>query len=213
MISNDEWQNIARDIEMQPQNWSSGNIGVGHLNRGHSDSDPNNPLAASTDDNEDCVGTNNEVGGGNDSCGGHSSQRRTHVLSNGEVIWDFSGNVVEFMLDTNSSGDNYDGGFSYISQVTSVSHSTAYSLAGGTTTTARIAKDQFGPSGDYSSLNSGEFGGLGRTNLSIPGSGVSVLTRGGNYGSGVDAGPFTISIQFNDSQIGTSFGYRCVLHP
>lgn len=50
LITNAQWQTIARNIEQVSANWSGGSVGAGSLNRGHSDSAPNNALAASTDD-------------------------------------------------------------------------------------------------------------------------------------------------------------------
>src|SRR5690606_29006040 len=61
LISNAQWQAIARDIELAQSggvflNWSNGSTaGANALNRGHSDNSPNNALAASTDD-DPCSG-------------------------------------------------------------------------------------------------------------------------------------------------------------
>lgn len=67
-------------------------IGDGSLNKGHSDGVPGEVLAASTDDSEACSGTEQ-------SCDDQTwnAQRRTHALSNGEVIWDFAGNAWEWV--------------------------------------------------------------------------------------------------------------------
>lgn len=91
LITNPEWMTIARNIEANSMNWSSGNVNSGAINSGHNDGVPNNPLAGSTDV-DGCFGTGqtctNIIWAG---------QRRTHVLSNGEVFWDFSGNVWEWI--------------------------------------------------------------------------------------------------------------------
>ena len=59
-------------------------------------------------------------------------QSRTHTLSNGEIIWDVSGNVWEWVKDDNSDGDNgVYGDDAYMSQVTRTSHTIARSLSGG----------------------------------------------------------------------------------
>ena len=55
---------------------------------------------------------------------------------------------------------------------------TAHSLSGGTTTTARTPKDQFGPFGDYSALNSAPYGGLGYGMLNYSTGGIM---RGGYW--------------------------------
>jgi hypothetical protein len=94
LINNNEWMTIARNIEAQLSNWTTGTaastaIGIGGLYRGHSDNNPVTALEAGTD-------TDGYIGTGNS---GFSIERRTHTLSNGEVIWDLGGNVYEW-IDT-----------------------------------------------------------------------------------------------------------------
>jgi hypothetical protein len=101
LISNAQWQTIARNIADQGVNWSNGSATSGtaaELNRGHSDVAPNSTLAASTDDNDGCYGTGQ-------TCSSivWDSQRRTHVLSNGNFIWDFAGNLWEWVKDNNTA--------------------------------------------------------------------------------------------------------------
>ncbi len=115
LISNAEWMTIARNIEAQHSNWYNPNtnppenqVGSGGLWRGHTDNNPPNALAASTDDNQGYIGTNNDINN-------EWAEKRTHTLSNGEVIWDLGGNVAERLSDTimgvnkpnNSSGAFY----------------------------------------------------------------------------------------------------------
>ncbi len=90
LISNAEWMTIARNIEAQGVNWTGGTVGSGGLWRGHSDNSPAGALEASTD-NDPYFRTGNTS---------PSIERRTHTLSNGEVIWDLSGNVWEWTNDT-----------------------------------------------------------------------------------------------------------------
>ena len=95
LISNAEWMTIARNIEGQLSNWTTGTaastaIGTGGLYRGHSDGTPDTALEAGAD-NDGYIGTGNS---------GFSIERRTHTLSNGEVIWDLGGNVWEWTSDT-----------------------------------------------------------------------------------------------------------------
>lgn len=86
LITEAEWLTIAHNLLLVPNNWVSGVVGSGSLYTGHDDSAPNNSLAASADDNDGYSGTTNSTG---------SRQKRTMTLSNGEVIWDFGGNVME----------------------------------------------------------------------------------------------------------------------
>ncbi|MFK7825715.1 MAG: hypothetical protein AB8G05_16300 [Oligoflexales bacterium] len=92
LITNPEWMTIASNAANIGSNWSSGNVGDGELARGHSDKSPNQKCAAdASDDNayvqNDCSGL----------ASGTFNQRRTHILSRGEKIWDLSGNVFELV--------------------------------------------------------------------------------------------------------------------
>lgn len=78
--TNNEWMTIARNIEANSQNWS-----WTVLNSWHNDNNPSNALAASTDDNDGYTGTLNSSW----------NQKRTHTLSNWQVIWDLAWNVWE----------------------------------------------------------------------------------------------------------------------
>jgi phosphatidylserine/phosphatidylglycerophosphate/cardiolipin synthase-like enzyme len=89
LITNDEWMTLARNIEMVPENWSSGVIGSGYIYSGHNDRDPARALEASIDDTDSYYGTNNTTG----------NQRRTLTLTNGQIIWDLPGNVWEWTDD------------------------------------------------------------------------------------------------------------------
>jgi hypothetical protein len=90
LITNPEWMTIAHNIENVAENWDGGVVGT-ILARGHGDNAPAGPLQASTDD-DPCFGTGQ-------TCSDITwdLQRRTHKLSNGEVIWDLSGNVYNWI--------------------------------------------------------------------------------------------------------------------
>lgn len=90
LINEAERLTLTQNILSVASNWSGGAVGNGYVYSGHNDSDPNNPITADSDDNNGYAHTNNTTG----------NQRRTLRLSNGEVIWDLSGNVFEW-----SSGD------------------------------------------------------------------------------------------------------------
>lgn len=115
LISNAEWMTIARNIEAVPANWSDNQTHpIGRtrakLNIGHScrkgrmgrdcivdtNSYSGEALEASENDRRGCFGYNEENSGDDIpklNKKGWNLYRRTHFLSNGEVIWDFSGNV------------------------------------------------------------------------------------------------------------------------
>lgn len=89
LISEAEWMTLAQNVLGIDSNWdddSGGHqVGVGYIYPGHSDNDPANALAISNE-NDGYSDTNQTSG----------KQRRTLTLSNGEVIWDMSGNVYEW---------------------------------------------------------------------------------------------------------------------
>lgn len=90
LVTNSEWMAMARNVEIQAQNWNGGAVYSGSLNQGHSDSSPLSTLAASTDDNQACTGTGQAC-----SLTTWDAQRRTFALSTGEFIWDVGGNAYE----------------------------------------------------------------------------------------------------------------------
>ena len=93
LITEAEWMTIAANVLSVSSNWSGGSVGSGFIYSGHNDGNPNNALVASSDNNDGFYGTGNAQGNG-------TNQRRTLTLTNGEVIWDFAGNVMEW---TNAS--------------------------------------------------------------------------------------------------------------
>jgi hypothetical protein len=106
LITNPEWMTIARNVEQVPANWCSPNgTGCGAqpgtsgkiLASGHSNALPNAALVASADDAQACFGT---ATNGSDTCGGPNSEKRTLTLGNNEVIWDFAGNVWQWVDGT-----------------------------------------------------------------------------------------------------------------
>lgn len=94
LMTEAQWMTIAENILSVPSNWTSGKVGEGSIYAGHTDDSPRKGLSASSDD-EGYVGTGDSA---------PSLQRRTLKLSNGEVIWDFTGNVWEFTESKNISG-------------------------------------------------------------------------------------------------------------
>lgn len=98
LISNDEWQTIARNIADVGINWSGAVAYTGQINVGHSDNVPPSEQAAAITDATPC--TNTGTGCVNSTW---NRQWRTHTLSNGAIIWDFGGNVSEWV-----SNDRYE---------------------------------------------------------------------------------------------------------
>lgn len=91
LITNNQWQTIAWNMQNVPSNWTNGSVGSGAVYSGHNDNVPANGLAASIDD------TNGYFGTGQSS---PSTQKRTLTLSNGSVVWDMAGNTWEWTNNT-----------------------------------------------------------------------------------------------------------------
>jgi prepilin-type N-terminal cleavage/methylation domain-containing protein len=95
LMSEAEWLTVAHNILSVGSNWTGGSVGSGTLYSGHADNAPANALSATSDDNDGYNTTGNVT---------PSVERRTMTLSNGEVIWDFSGNVGEWTSSTIPGG-------------------------------------------------------------------------------------------------------------
>ncbi|MCA9492151.1 MAG: hypothetical protein KC621_19595 [Myxococcales bacterium] len=192
LVTNLQWQAVARSIERNPANWSGGAVGAGTIPRGHCDEDP---LAALPSNGNPCVGTNNPAC--TDPGSADWAQKRTHELENGELIWDLAGNLREQV-------DGSPGGPSGLWM--------SYDAAAFTTDPGwedhRLA---FAPAGPYT-----EAQGVGRL---YGGSGN--LTRGGSFdpdgsGSGgsrhdLDVGVF--AAHNNTWNTTSTEGFRCVFVP
>ena len=209
LITNDEWQSIARNIEFVTSNWANGTVGdEGGLSVGHTRSSVSTRGAqeADSDDNNACHATE-------ETCDSNTwnSQRRTHTLSNGEVVWDIGGNVQEWVKDDNLVSHDVDVN-RFLSQVTDLTHPRSVSLSGGTTTTSRRAKGHFGPSGDYTKLDSEPFGGFG---ISWLNAGPRII-RGGKFAtpsSQASQGVFTTELVHSMLFAHDGLGFRCAYHP
>lgn len=205
--SNAHWQAIARNIERQASNWSSNIVGTGSLNAGNKDGGGN--LVADADDSNGCagLGTNTHDAGAvtNDCGGGWHLNKRTHVLSNGEVIWDFAGNVWEFVSD-NVTGDiapspalNTFGSDAWreftLNDVNCGGD--CFPLSDAVSTNRNF----FGPEGDYDSSH-----GVGQMYMGDSYGGI--IIRGGPYNN-TEVGIFSALLYWGTSDTNPNSGFRC----
>lgn len=193
LLSNRQWQAIAHGITATADNWSGGAVGVGAVPRGHTDGLPARALAADPDD--PCFGT------GNDRCADPThadfSQRRTHVLPSGDVLWDFAGNLWE-QVDGSAGGPD----------TLWVSYDDAVFTTGAEAEDLRAA---FAPRNGWT-----EEQGLGRMY-----GGDRNLVRGGSFqpssvGSGGATGPTDAGIHAAHHKAwnpGSTHGFRCAFSP
>ena len=171
LISNEQWQAVARSIESNTSNWQYGKI-----NQGHNDAEPNHSLAASYDDNQGCFSTRQYC------YSSWNSQKRTHKLKSGDVIWDVAGNVLEWTLNQAPSRvwNQY----------------SAYSKG--------EAKRAYGPRLQYN-----QDSGLGYL-YSDHWSYGSMVVRGGGFGNHDKTGIFATDLQHPRHVARNYLGFRCV---
>ena len=185
LITNAQWMTMARNIEAQPTNWSTNTVGSGHLYRGHTDNVPANALAASTNDNDGYYLTGNTS---------PSEQRRTLILSNNETLWDFSGNVWQWVDEITATFAEQPN--------TSPPASETWLQFNALTTYGKYKYDQIAPSNTswFSDHGVGRYYPRNLTNR--------VWRRGGNWSSGSDAGVFTLLLSNSATDTYTPFGFR-----
>ncbi len=196
LISNPEWMTIARDIERTASNWSGGVVGSGHIPRGHSDEQQSTGNALTVDStNDSYTGTGNNSG---QAPGSGWEQKRIHTLSNGSVIWDFAGNVWEWVdWDTSSTGFSNgptDGPNSWLDFPNLFGSMTANDLL-----PAIASNDHTRSFGRWYGDGGAALRGGGWFSLNPSGLGV--------------AGVFALHIGFNGWVTNPHFGFRCVYRP
>ena len=193
LITNAEWTALARHIAAQSSNWSTGVVGSGFLSRGYAanagydDSFTNTKHAQTTGTENDLYNTGADTVGPS----GEFRYKRTHNLSNGQVLWDFSGNAHEWVSGTCSPGSGmckwYDLG-SWLSWTDSNLNDYEIGLAG--------------PNPSYSSVyNTGRY-----YKCTNEGNGI---IRGGVYNYGLNAGIFSIQMNTTTSYSDSLLSFRC----
>lgn len=215
LLSNREWDVLALDIASVSSNWS-----LGRLRSGHSDgttdasaqtdgwtfANSGGLLAAGSD-------SNGYEGTGNSSAaafGSGGEQIRVFTTSDGQIIWDLSGNARERVdIDGQGGTVSYSGGPSAYIEVVSAAMTSFISVltsSNGVT----FGSSTFQPSTTswtHSSQNIGRF--------YIPGGVVSlrVITRGGNLASGNSPGLFAGDADEISTGRSSTGGFRCVYQP
>lgn len=192
LITNAQWQTIARNIEAQTtgdtNNWGVDENGDTILNHGHGDGDPNQSCDVFQESVEgSCSNSNNET---------DFAEKRTHTLSNGEVIWDMAGNVREWVKDNNT--DLVNGGV------------TAHWSEASFLSTTQLT---FGPLTLVPASCSNPSGGIRCGLGKLTDNSTGAVLRGGDYQSPLRAGVFGVYLGFGPNLKSGIVGFRCVYHP
>lgn len=186
LLSNLEAMTLGRDIESVDANWGGGVVGNGCLKSGNTGTAT---VGCSYD------GANPEYGTGRDS-------RAMLTLSNGNIIWDFSGNVEEFV-------DWTTGGSLATAPVGAceVPYTDVYYYS------CAAYNDK-----DYKPLNPAGVGSYNGARGIGNYTGNTYLTgrtprRGGHYSNGLNAGVFALTINQTQTWTNSQVGFRCVYRP
>ncbi|MBQ49819.1 MAG: hypothetical protein CMP10_20730 [Zetaproteobacteria bacterium] len=189
LISNPQWLTIGSNIATVGANWSGGSTGSGSLSLGHVDDSPSATLAADPNDKNGCANTG-------ESCNGSTweSQRRTLTLTNGNVIWDFSGNAWTWT-------SYYVAGGKPLQQNGFVQYGT---ISDGNS----FKKDQLVPTQkNWWNNNWTSNNGIGQY---YPGANTTgALRRGGAYDNEIKAGIFSANTYNNQNYSRDDIGFRC----
>ncbi len=176
LITNAEWMALARDIESVSSNYVSG-----ILKRGNVGDTATGDYNASSDP---------EYGTGR-------SELAKLTLSNGEEIWDLSGNAREWVDEAKYTSElpNYPTGWREFNAITYTSK-TPYLIAGPLST----------------SLTTGALG-FGRiytdNDTAYPSGDVHAFLRGGHWGDTSSAGVFALHLDGSFSFSNAYVGFRC----
>jgi hypothetical protein len=137
------------------------------------------------------------------------SQLRTHVLSNGAVIWDLAGNVWEWTNDTVTNSHMVTPSASL-----TTSEWRGYFADDGTGYGYLANAQGLNIIPNISTSYLGGSHGIGRIYIDIndasPSGAIHAFIRGGGWGSGAGAGVFALLLSIAPSNTDTYIGFRCV---
>jgi formylglycine-generating enzyme required for sulfatase activity len=177
LITEAEWIQIAQDVEQVGWNWNGGVVGTNYMSDGHSDNVPASALVADITgdpDDDPCVNTGQTC-----NLTTWNTQRRTYKLGNGEYIWDFGGNVWDWV-----------DAFTYAN----------YPIANNWSAWAACTNPD-GICGNTIVTNDQRYGG----NIVD----LRAVVRGGRWAYGTNAGAFSLDLSDVPSYTSTGLGFRC----
>jgi hypothetical protein len=185
LVTNAQWQTMARQMADTDWNWSSGVAYQGVLSTGHSDDAPDVQIAASTDD-DPCASTGQ-------SCSETvwHKQRRTARLSNGSVLWDLAGNAGEWVRGTYSGPKGPDA---YVAE-----------LGASDPRAGEVGNDQV-----CADPATTPYCGLGMAFFNAV---DTAMIRGSGLDWGSRAGAFSAALWFDETDADWNSGFRCAYEP
>ena len=218
LITDQEWMTIAEDAaNFVDSNWSGAAVGSGNLARGwaahtsYGDIWINSAVATST--NAECLYNVED-----DMCGSSGAHlyRRTLTLSNGETIWDMSGNVYEwtdaYIVDDDGTHEMPLPNIAIASDWYEYASTTDNPATGFDYVTDYKGLNYIRPDHRWDSTQ-----GIGRIYLDADCAGTCgvddhnyhAFIRGGNWSAGAGAGVFTLALGNAPSHVDHSIGFRC----
>lgn len=185
LMSNAQWMTIARNIEAIGENWTGGTPGKGSLIQGNSFA----PLE------EGPLPAENE---------GKGKEKRVFELTNGEVIWDLSGNVWEWLDDSASYNEQLNT--TPIKDLPTEGEDSGIWLQW-------FEIDNYGDKWDHDFYRASkdEWGtaqGMGK--VFIRNDEDRVFRRGGRWSDGSYAGVYSINFRTGSHVVHSITGFRCV---
>lgn len=201
LMSLGQWLTIAHNVATVPSNWTGGAVGSGLLMRGHSDGVPGNTIAADVD--------SNAYSGTGNSAGVDPDQRRTLTLTNGEVIWDISGNAWEVLTDATSGAAGAQPGLP-----TDTVDAFVYKQWTAPGITKGAYPQTFPAYGNPAAASWNSAQALGQLITSSAQADVRVFSMGAAFTTGPqNSGVFTLRLNYRPEQASTSISFRSVYAP
>lgn len=189
LITESEWLTIAHNVASVGSNWSGGSVGSGYLYSGHNDGVPDASLAADSNDANGYSGTGQS---------GTSNQRRTLELTNGEIIWDISGNVYNWTAGQTAGGQPGATGVSYF----------AWRQWNTASITGTLSPSPFPSYGTPAAGSWDSNQGVGQVWSNASDTVLRGFRRGGDWGRKQYAGVFSLFLNGAPGNQDTNIGFR-----
>jgi hypothetical protein len=205
LITEAEWLTIAQNILNNASNWDSGSpnythtVGTGYVYSGHNDNSPASALVADSNDANGYSGTGNashDLTLANGMRG--NTQQRTLTLSNGQVIWDLSGNVSE--RTSAQTAGNQPGA---VTGYATFQEWSAVAVMGSLSPSPFPAMTGISGAGTWNSAN-----GIGKLSSKSDDTILKIFTRSGYWNDNTFAGILALYLGSAPSSTGAMNGFR-----